>query len=448
MKRILLALIAVLAIVSPLFANGTSEEKAADGVKVVTLRISHNMDFTTIPDAVVGAAERLNARYEAEGKNIRIEFEKDYQTIDWTEYQNNIVFAHKIGDAPDFFAISDPASLIKAGLLLDITSVIEKNKDVFTMAAFDGATVDGKIYAYAPDLPTRVIYYSKDDLAKIGWTEEQIEALPGRVASGEFTFEDFIALCNEVVAKGGAKYGLEHRPGKGSDFLDIMKTLGCEYYTPNGDLVFDSEGILRFFQFTYDNANVTKITPNNLNQMGWSTINLHVGTGETFAYYGPVYSAGYVAGAAKLTNAELAAQEAFILFPKSQYTDGPFTVAAPQYIGVSADTKYPEICKDILDELSNGSSDLLAHHGAKINSLLAVKAANENEEVLANPVIGDITYMTDYAVTVPSINGLNIFHEELFKQIVALELGETDPETALAALKSQTELNIKNVIHK
>ena len=226
MKRILLALIAVLAIVSPLFANGTSEEKAADGVKVVTLRISHNMDFTTIPDAVVGAAERLNARYEAEGKNIRIEFEKDYQTIDWTEYQNNIVFAHKIGEAPDFFAISDPASLIKAGLLLDITSVIEKNKDVFTMAAFDGATVDGKIYAYAPDLPTRVIYYSKDDLAKIGWTEEQIEALPGRVASGEFTFEDFIALCNEVVAKGGAKYGLEHRPGKGSDFLDIMKTLG------------------------------------------------------------------------------------------------------------------------------------------------------------------------------------------------------------------------------
>ena len=71
-----------------------------------------------------------------------------------------------------------------------------------------------------------------------------------------------------------------------------MKTLGCEYYTPNGDLVFDSEGILRFFQFTYDNANVTKITPNNLNQMGWSTINGHVGAGETFAYYGPVYSAG------------------------------------------------------------------------------------------------------------------------------------------------------------
>ena len=63
-------------------------------------------------------------------------------------------------------------------------------------------------------------------------------------------------------------------------------------------------------------------------------------------------------------------------------------------------------------------------------------------------MIGDITYMTDYAVTVPSINGLNIFHEELFKQIVALELGETDPETALAALKSQTELNIKDVIYK
>ncbi|QTQ11076.1 extracellular solute-binding protein [Treponema parvum] len=448
MKRLAFALFVLFVIIAPIFAGGAKEKSVDGGMEVITLKISHNMDFITIPEAVVGAAERLNAKYETEGKNIRIKFEKDYQTIDWTEYQNNIVFAHKVNDAPDFYAIADPASLIKAGLLLDITSFVKENQDVFTMAAFDGVTVDGKVYAYPPDLPTRVIYYSKEDLVKIGWTNYEIEALPSRVASGEFTLEDFIALCNEVVEKGGARYGLEHRPGRGPDFLDVMKALGCEYYTANGELVFDSEGLTRFFKFTYDNANITKITPNNLNQMGWSTINQHVGTGEAFAYYGPIFSVGYVASAVKLSNEKIAEKEAFILFPKSRYTNGPFTVAAPQYIGISADTKYPEICLDILAELSNDSSDLLALHGAKINSLLAVKDANKNEKVLANPIVGKVTYMSDYAITVPSVNGLNTFLGELFKQIVALELGETTPEKALADLKTQTALNIKNVIYK
>lgn len=36
------------------------------------------MDFTTIPEAVVDAGTRLNEKYKADGKNIRIEFEKEY----------------------------------------------------------------------------------------------------------------------------------------------------------------------------------------------------------------------------------------------------------------------------------------------------------------------------------------------------------------------------------
>lgn len=62
-------------------------------------------------------------------------------------------------------------------------------------------------------------------------------------------------------------------------------TLGGEYYNDEGKLVFDSEGLQRFFQQIYDNANTTKITPQNLTQVAWDTINTMVGDGTAFAYY-------------------------------------------------------------------------------------------------------------------------------------------------------------------
>lgn len=437
------------AILFSVYATGSKEDtQKGSGTQIITLKISHNMDFTTIPEAVVDAAERVNARYAQEGKKIAIAFEKDYQTIDWTEYQNNIVFSHKINDAPDIYAFSDPASLIKAGLLLDLTDMIHANSSKFVDNVFTAVTENGRIYAFPPDLPVRVIYYNRNALKTIGWSDDAIKDLPRRMESGDFTFEDFLSLCADVVAKGGAKYGLTHRPGSGYDFLDIINVLGGEYYDEKGTLVFDEAGLTRFFKMTYDNANVTKITPKNLNQMGWTTINTMVGSGESFAYYGPIYSCSYVASAVQLTNEEFAAQEEFTLFPASQYSAKPFVVAAPQYIGISSKTKYPEICLDLFEELANGSSDLLARHAAQINSLSSVVAANSDPQLLANPIIRDIAYLADYARTIPSIYGLGTYTSELFKQIVALELGQTTPEKAVADMKIQIQLNIKDVIFK
>lgn len=446
MKRLLvIAMVAVFALCA-LTAGGTQEAKQASGV--VTLNISHNMDFTSIPESFVAAAQRLNEKYKAEGRDLRIEFNKDYQTIDWTEYQNAVTFAHKTGEAPDIFALSVVSAAQKAGILLDITDVITENEQYYVPGSFNGATIGGKIYAFAPDLPVRVIYYSKADLAKIGWSQEEIEALPERIKSGEFTFEDFIALCGDVVAKGGAKYGLVHRPGKGPDFLDVLMALGGKFYTEDNKLLIDKEGLLRYFQFIYDNVHTRHITPNNLNQMGWTTIDALVGTGEAFAYFGTVYSSNYVYKDAGLSLEEFAASEQFVLFPKSQYTNAPFSVAAPQWVGISADTKYPEICKDLIRELSANSPDLLAHHANAINVLSSVKAANKEKEVLDNPLIGDITYMSDYAVTVPAIDGIDSFNSEIFKQTVALELGQTTPEKALSDMTAQIKLSVKDVVVK
>ena len=43
---------------------------AAASAETITLKIAHNYYFVTIPNSVIAAADRLNERYAAEGKNI------------------------------------------------------------------------------------------------------------------------------------------------------------------------------------------------------------------------------------------------------------------------------------------------------------------------------------------------------------------------------------------
>lgn len=407
--------------------------------ETVTLKIAHNYDFVTIPNAVIAAAERVNARYAEEGKDIVIEFEQDYQRIDWGEYSKNLIFAYKNGDCPDIFSVSDVPSMVEVGMLMDIS---ELNNDAFVDGIFTPYTVDGKAYAMPFDLPVRVIYYNKLSLVEMGWTMEEAEALPAKVASGEFTWNDFISLCQQVQQAGVCTWGLAHRPGAGSDFLDVLQTLGGRYYDENGTLVFDEEGVLRFFQFMYDAANEICITPHDLAQQGWPAINTMAGDGTCFAYYGPIYSSTYVAEAVDKDPQQFSEDVAFMMFPVSEYNEKPFVIAAPQGMAINANTKYPEICKDLFAELVNNSYDLLADHADTIFTLSSVKAANELEAITTNPIVADVGYMADYSIATPSIDGLSTYTNELYNAIVQLELGQITPEEATANMKVQLELNL------
>ncbi len=451
MKKRILALTLSLAVVAGLLAGcgnketsqtqdpDPSQSAAAPQEETITLRIAHNYDFVTIPDAVIAAAERLEKRYAEEGKNIHIEFEKDYQRIDWNEYSQNLIFAYKNGDCPDIFSVSDVPSMVASGMLLDLSDL---DNGIFVDGVFAPYTVDGKIYAMPFDLPVRVIYYNKSVLVKHGWTMEEATALPQKVASGEFTWEDFVQLCKDLKADGSCTWGLAHRPGSGSDFLDVFQTLGGRYYDENGTLVFDEEAMLRFFQFTYDAANTWEITPHDLSQQGWPAINTMAGDGTAFAYYGPIYSATYVAGAVEKEPEQFAEDVAFMMFPASEYNKDPFVIAAPQGMGINADTKYPEICKDLLKELANNSYDILADHADTIFTLSSIKEANELEAITTNPIVRDCGYMADYSISVPSVDGMNAFTSQLHTEIVQLELGAITPEEAVADMKIQLELNL------
>lgn len=133
--------------------------QAEEATGTVTIKLAHNMDFITIPDAIVAAADYLNEKYEAEGKDLHIEIETDYQRIGWDEYMQNILFATKNGDGPDIFTFSgNVKDQVRSGLLLDLSDI---DTSKFVEGSFDAFTVDGKIYSMPFDIPTRALYYNK-----------------------------------------------------------------------------------------------------------------------------------------------------------------------------------------------------------------------------------------------------------------------------------------------
>ena len=418
------------AVVTPDGATGT-----------VTLKLAHNMDFVTIPDAIVEAAESLNAKYAAEGIDLKIELEKDYQRIDWDEYMQNIIFATKNGEGPDLFSVSgNMPDHLRSGLVLEMADI---DTSYFVDGCFDSFTVDGKIYAMPFDVPVRALYYRKDVLKELGWSDEEVAAFPGKVADGSFTWEQFIEVAKEAMDKEIVEWGMLHRPGKGNDFLDVVRMYGPAHYTEDGILRVSESAVKGYFQFMYDAANTLGITPQDTTQRVWTDMQCMVGDGRAFSYYGPVYSSTYVAAEAKLTPEQLVENLGFLVFPASEGNPAPFAIAAPQAVSINANTEYPEICMALLEELYAGDSvEALAVHGGTINALSSVKAANDMEQIKTNAILKDITYMTDYVETVPPLAGESVFRDELFKQIVLLELGQTTPEKAYEDFKVQVELNV------
>ena len=50
--------------------ESVGEKSTSAEMETITLKLGFNGDFLTMPEAVLGAAENLNKKYEQEGKNI------------------------------------------------------------------------------------------------------------------------------------------------------------------------------------------------------------------------------------------------------------------------------------------------------------------------------------------------------------------------------------------
>ncbi|MEE9616044.1 MAG: extracellular solute-binding protein, partial [Anaerolineae bacterium] len=170
---------------------------------------------------LVSAVGATNAALAEAGDERRIELEIIQDNADWGDYKTEFELASDAGKATDIVCSGHEhiGDWGPAGYLVDVTDMLgdyPEFDDVID-ALWVSTEWNGKRWGVPQDAEARPMFYNKTLLAELGWSDADIESLPDRIMSGEFTWEDMFDTAEEAVTAGvvAEGNGWWHRPKNG-----------------------------------------------------------------------------------------------------------------------------------------------------------------------------------------------------------------------------------------
>ncbi len=187
MKKILVVFLALVCIIVPAFAGGSSEEKSSD-----TLTITFWDGNWSEP-----AFQQIQELWNEQHPDIELKAEFLIDNDQFTRY----MLALQNGTAPDVVACAHDwvQTFATAGLLAPIDEYVEASGldlSQFVQGAIDTCTVDGHLYGLPFRTETYALFYNKDILAAAGYTE------PPQ------TWDEVLEIAAAVDSDDVAGYGL------------------------------------------------------------------------------------------------------------------------------------------------------------------------------------------------------------------------------------------------
>lgn len=179
--------------------NGTDKEAKP---KVVTISVRENT-WGARKDNFIEAEKRLNDELKAENVQVKIDW--------WPGIgDDELILQSQAGKTADIFINSsvDIGWQRDAALIRDIDWV--QNSEVFKNVPesyTDIMKYDGHYYGVIQDMDASPVFISRKALQGLGWTNEQMDGLKGRVDSGDFTFADLVNLADEAKKQNLVKVG-------------------------------------------------------------------------------------------------------------------------------------------------------------------------------------------------------------------------------------------------
>ena len=278
MKRVALFAVLTTAVMLLAFSFGVAAQET------ITIRA-----WTVGPDTpafyraenLITAGERLNHILEVVGADIRVEVDADFWTDEWDSFRRRVILASEEGDpdvVPDILVSShlDIPVWAGSGWLAPLDEYIqdywESTYQDFFPHLWESVTFDGKIYGVPQDIEVRMVFYRKDHLKALGWTDEEVADLARKVEEKEFLLSDLQDLAKQMRDAGLVDYPIIHRPTSGPDFFQFVVAYGGEYYDPETNkLVIDREALEATLQFFADNVK-EGLTPSGMTTWPWPAV--------------------------------------------------------------------------------------------------------------------------------------------------------------------------------
>jgi inositol-phosphate transport system substrate-binding protein len=363
---------------------------------------------------------------------------------DWGDYKTEFVLASEAGEAPDIILSGheDIGAWAPAGLILPLDELIPmypEFEDVVP-SLWESMTYDGQIYGVPQDAEARPIFFSKLLLADLGWSEEEIESFPDRVASGEFTFEDLIATAQQAVDEGVVEEGngFWHRPSNGPDFLYYYYGMGGQTLDEEGNLVFDQAAAQRVYELLSGMVESGVLRPDmtgiDFNEVWHPTVSS--AEQVLFAAGGTWNWAGWAVNnvADRGGNDYLFENIGLALIPAMD-TGQPLTLTHPLAYLISAGSDNVDAAMALLAAIT--TPDANNRHAIDSFHLGILNAQIDSEAYQNNPAVSQAHYMLEYATFLPNHPGWSSWSNAYFTGIQAVESGDATPEEAVQLVVDQ-----------
>jgi len=216
-------------------------------------------------DAIDIAADLLEREAAVRGEDLQITVEKK-PTNTWDDFKQAVTLAAEAGNAPNILVTGheDIAPWAQAGLIVPIEDYVNLDawpiNDIYENL-LEISSYGGVLYGLPQDAEARPFFFWKDYMRQIGYSDADIDALPDKVQSGEYTLANVLEDAKKMVDQGLVQqgYGFYPRPNNGPDYWQFYKSFGG-VMEEDGKLVLDKAAMQKFYQFFVDavNAGVTR----------------------------------------------------------------------------------------------------------------------------------------------------------------------------------------------
>ncbi|ASJ73392.1 ABC transporter substrate-binding protein [Granulosicoccus antarcticus] len=324
-------------------------------------------------DAISMAADLLMREAAIEGRDLNIIVEGKRDFGGWEEFKQGVTLAAEAGKAPNIVVTShlDIAPWSQAGYIVAVEDYLDFDSwplnDIYPNL-LEIAAYNGTQWGIPQDAESRPFFFWKETMRGIGYSDDDIAALPDRVASGEYTLTNVFEDAKKAVDMGLVEkgYGFYPRPSNGPDWGQFYQSFGGVLQDPETNkLVLDKSAMQDFYQFFVDavEAGITRKNHIGTDYGQWYS---EVANGKAALWHGGTWH--YARYTGPEGNDDFFGTIEFSLIPSGNENGKPNTITQPLVYLVTdqVDDDIEEVAAQLIKIASE----------PRINSLHAIKSAH------------------------------------------------------------------------
>ena len=319
--------------------------------------------------AIEIAADIMEREAEVMGQDLDITIDGQF-FADWGPFKQAVTLAAEAGTAPHIVVSGheDIASWAQSGLIVPIEDYVDVDSwpinDIYSNL-LETSSFEGVLYGLPQDAESRPFFFWRDYMSQIGYSDAQIDALPGDVLSGAYTLANVLEDAKKIQDAGlvEAGYGFYPRATNGPDYWQFYLSFGG-VMEEDGKLVYDKAAMTGFYQFFVD-AVALGVTKKNHLGMDWDQWYGEVANGKAAMWHGGTWHFGRYK---KEGNDDFWGTIQFGLIPGGGANSAANTITHPLV--------YLLTQQDSDDEIAIAAELIKIASGPRINALHAIKSAH------------------------------------------------------------------------